>query len=82
VPRAGTAVLEPRDASSGDELVALLAAESLEAIDRRASGGALWVVGGRELADRLAAHATGGHRFTFAEAGGRATKHRPAWWTK
>src|SRR5688572_4299531 len=82
-PRRALAVLErPEQSSGGDDLLQLLAAENVEAIDRRASGGALWAVGGpelRELMDRLAAR---GSRFTFAKEGGRATKHRPAWWTK
>lgn len=65
-----------------DELLRLLAAEQLEAVDKRAAGGALWVVGGRELEPTMTRLASQGHRFNFSEGGGRATKHRPAWWTK
>jgi hypothetical protein len=76
-------VLErPEQPAGDDDLLRLLAAEPVEAIDRRAVGGALWVIGGPELGelmDRLAARS---FRFTFAAEGGRATKHRSAWWTK
>jgi DNA topoisomerase-3 len=78
--RSAVAVLERPE--GGDELLGLLAAEGVEAIDRRAAGGALWVVGGpelKELMDRLAGR---GFRFSHAKEGGRATKHRPAWWIK
>jgi len=75
----------PTDATTpapSDELLKLLAAEQLEAVDKRAAGGALWVVGGRELEPTMTKLAAQGHRFSFSEGGGRATKHRPAWWTK
>jgi hypothetical protein len=76
-------VLErPGQPPADDELLGLLAAESVEVIDKRRAGGALWVVGGPELAalmDRLAAR---GFRFSYSKDGGRASKHRPAWWIK
>jgi len=55
--------------------------EGLEAVDRRSKGGALWIVGGTEIADKIKRLAEEGYTFTYAPNGGRATKHRPSWWT-
>jgi DNA topoisomerase-3 len=82
-PRSAVGVLErPGQPPVDGDLLALLAAEGVEAIDRRAAGGALWVVGGPELGDLMARLAARDVKFVFAEGGGRATKHRPGWWTK
>jgi hypothetical protein len=40
------------------------------------------VVGGPELDDVLNEFSEQGHRFVFAANGGRASKQRPAWYTK
>jgi very-short-patch-repair endonuclease len=66
----------------GDSLVDAIRREGLEAMDKRSRGGALWVIGGPELVDkieRLAAEE--GCTFNYSPNGGRATKHRPSWWT-
>lgn len=68
--------------STVDE-VAFLRSHGLDVVDKRGSGGSLWVVGGRELAPLLKElRTTYGVRFIFAENGGRATRHRPAWFSK
>lgn len=56
-------------------------ASGLEVIDKRGQGGALWVVGSRELEPTLR-EAYPGVSFTFSPSGGRATGNRPAWWVK
>jgi DNA topoisomerase-3 len=81
--RSAVGVLERPQQPTGDgDLLRLLAAEGVEAIDRRAAGGALWVVGGPELGELMARLAGRNFHFVFAGKGGRATKHRPAWWIK
>ncbi|HEY3110663.1 MAG TPA: DNA topoisomerase, partial [Chloroflexota bacterium] len=81
--RSAVGLLErPRQPSGDDDLLQLLAAEGVEAIDRRAAGGALWVVGGPELGELMAQLAARDVRFKFAQGGGRATSHRPGWWIK
>ena len=54
----------------------------LTTVDKRPSGGALWVIGGQELKPKLKAFVNDEIRFNFAPKGGQATKGRPAWWTK
>jgi len=68
--------------SEGEDLLSLVAAASLEVVDRRGSGGALWVIGGQELTDLMADLGRRGHRFLFAPEGSRSTKRRPAWWCR
>jgi curved DNA-binding protein CbpA len=53
----------------------------LEVMDRRQSGGALWVVGGEECRPVVEALGRVGVHFVFAKAGGRASGRRPAWFT-
>lgn len=62
-----------------DEIITFLKECGIEPIDKRASGGAIWFVGGHEW-DELAAEAeTKGYKFSYSEKGGRATKHQPGW---
>ncbi|MDP2729714.1 MAG: DUF2791 family P-loop domain-containing protein, partial [Dehalococcoidales bacterium] len=62
-------------------LVERLRSRGLEVIDKRPSGGALWVIGGLELMSLLKQLGDQGVSFKFASGGGQATKERPAWWT-
>jgi hypothetical protein len=64
------------------DLSGYLQEKQLEIIDKRASGGALWVVGGTELATVMDELKAKGIAFSFAPQGGRASRHRPAWFTK
>jgi DNA topoisomerase-3 len=81
--RAAVGVLERPAAAAGDDALGqLLAAEGVEVVDRRGSGGALWVIGGPELGGLMERLAGQGFKFVFAKEGGRASKHRPAWWIK
>ncbi len=52
-------------------------------IDKREhAGGALWVIADRSKREVFDALALQGVRFVFAPGGGRATGHKPAWWTR
>jgi hypothetical protein len=75
-------VLERPEPAADDALGRLLAAEDVEVIDKRASGGSLWVIGGPELGGLMERLAGQGFKFVFAKEGGRASKRRPAWWIK
>ncbi len=76
------AVLERPQVSEGDELLQMLSEQPLEIIDKRPANGAIWVLGGPELSGLMDKLAARGHKFIFADEGGRVTKHRPAWWLK
>lgn len=63
-------------------LIEGLRGRGLEVIDKRSSGGVLWVVGGLELMKMLRQLGHQGVSFRFASGGGQATRERPAWWTR
>jgi hypothetical protein len=64
------------------DLTGYLQEKGLEVVDKRASGGALWVVGGEELAPLMEELKAKGIAFSLAPQGGRASRHRSAWFTK
>ena len=65
-----------------DPLVESIEDEGLEFVDKRTSGGCLWVIGGKEISGALA-KVKQKHRvsFTFCPDGGRASRWRQAWFT-
>lgn len=65
-----------------EDIVEFLRRRDFEVVDKRASGGPLWVVGGWELSLVLNDLKAKGHKFTFAKNGSRSTGNRPAWFTK
>lgn len=66
-----------------DNLTAFLKSKGLEVIDKRSKGGALWVVGGKELDPILKeTRKLFGALWTFSQNGGGATGHRTSWFTK
>jgi len=78
------AVPAPREVAlqsspAAPELLSILKEQAVEYIDKRSKGGALWVVGGAELATLMADLARRGFRFTRSLGGGKATGHRPGW---
>jgi very-short-patch-repair endonuclease len=76
-------VAEGLDRSSKvEDILALLTEKGLKAIDKRASGGALWVLGGIELTELIAGFKDKGFKFTFSPNGGRATLATAGWWAK
>ena len=64
------------------DILCFLRNEGVSYIDNRASGGALWVIGGHELDVIMAKVKRKGYTFVFSEKGGRATKGQAAWWYK
>lgn len=77
-------IAKPRESEADgaeDPLMIAIRREGLEAVDKRAKGGALWIIGGLELKDKIKKLADQGYLFTYSPNGGRATQHQPAWWT-
>lgn len=69
--------------SSANDLVGFLEAKGLEVFDKREKGGALWVVGGKEIAPIIKeTRKQFGALWTFSQNGGRATENRTSWFTK
>lgn len=70
-------------ASGVSELVEYLKSNGLEVIDKRDRGGALWVIGGKEL-DAIIKESRKlyGALWTFSQNGGTATRNRTSWFTK
>lgn len=65
-----------------DDIIDLLNKHHVRYIDKRYSGGSLWILGGHEL-DLLVAEARGmGFKFHYKPEGGRATKNKAGWWGK
>ena len=67
-----------------DELDVIQLVENLELeyVDKRNSGGALWVIGGRELTAIMMKLRSSGFHFLFKEGGGRSSDYKDAWWFK
>lgn len=65
-----------------EELFEKLRAEGIEIINKLDKGGALWVIGGRELAPIMKQFREIGINFSYKQGGGRATENRDGWWTK
>lgn len=64
------------------DVIALLKKHKVKYIDKRYNNGALWIVGGRELAPIVAECKKLGVNFVYTEKGGRSTQHKPSWWAK
>jgi hypothetical protein len=62
------------------DVVQLIKSHNLEHIDKRDSGGALWVIGGRELSPTMLKLRDSGFPFKFKVGGGRSSDYRDAWW--
>lgn len=54
----------------------------LDYVDKRDAGGALWVIGGRELVGIMGDLQKRGAHFECREGDGKATKEKDAWWVK
>ena len=70
------------DDSAPDQVLQLVKDSGFEYVDKRASGGSLWIVAGeaegKELAERCRKL---GVSFAFTAKCGRASKKRPAWYS-
>lgn len=60
----------------------LLAKHKIKFIDKRAKGGAFWIIGGNEIKGLIDTFNQYGLKFVFAQNGGRATGHKPSWYSK
>ncbi len=64
------------------ELILQLAAKKAQIVDKRANGGALWIVGGKELEQIIDGFGRQGIHFIYKQGGGKATGGRDGWWAK
>ena len=64
------------------DITNLLEKLKLKFVDKRDSGGAIWVLGGRELFVVMKKLNSMGIRFIFKEGGGRSSNFKDAWWYK
>ncbi len=60
----------------------LLQGKGFSFVDKRNKGGALWVIGGKELASSMEELAKHGYKFNFTPNGGKVTRHKPGWYYK
>ncbi|MEC0269705.1 AIPR family protein [Paenibacillus anseongense] len=64
------------------DLITILENASLEFIDKRASGGCLWVIDTIKCAKIVKELSKQGHSFVFSSKGSKTTKNRAAWFLK
>jgi len=64
------------------DVVKAIKRHNLEYVDKRDSGGALWVIGGIELLPTMLKLRKSGFLFTFKVGGGLSSDYRDAWWCK
>lgn len=65
-----------------DDILKLLKQHHVRYIDKRASGGAIWIIGGHELDSLVMDAKSLGFTFRYKPDGGKATKNEPGWWAK
>lgn len=65
-----------------DPVIAYLEQRGLEYIDYRHKLGCLWIIGGRDITDKMAILHKSGVRMHFRAGGGNVTGGKDAWWTK
>lgn len=65
-----------------DDIIDLLNKHHVRYIDKRYSGGSLWILGGHELDSLVAEARDMGFKFHYKPEGGRATKNKAGWWGK
>lgn len=64
------------------DVIQLIERLGLEYEDKRNSGGALWVIGGRELNKIMIDFRDSGFYFWYKEGGGKSSNFMDAWWHK
>lgn len=77
-------VSEPTVLEESDNgwLIPAIKAAGLECIDKRDTGGNLWVIGDRKIVMDISELNKQGASFKYRESGSKATKGRSAWWMK
>ena len=68
--------------SKNEDIISFLKRNSVKFIDKRQSGGALWIIGGLELDDIVKKANALGYHFIYKADGGKQTKGAPGWWIK
>ena len=63
-----------------EEVINYFEKNNLEVIDKRDKKGALWIVGGIELTEKMNELEEQGFVFKYIKTGGRNTKNKPAWY--
>lgn len=84
--RKSNSVKEQASTVSEKEKVDFLFSKLLEAgaqiIDKRNNGGALWIIGGKDLSSIMKEFQEAGVHFVFKAGGGKATGGKDGWWSK
>lgn len=65
-----------------EDLFKQLKEKGIDFIDKRDAGGALWAVGGQEMAPLMQKFRKYGIRFVFKPGGGKGTHGRDGWWSR
>ena len=81
-PSATSEVEDVDEAADDGWLIPAIEAAGLEFIDKRDTGGNLWVIGDRKIVMVISGLNEQGASFKYREGGGKATKGRSAWWMK
>ena len=66
--------------NTDEKLYAFLKSKRIRYIDKRAKGGALWIIGGHELDSIIMECANLGFIFYYSEKGGRISEGKPGWY--
>lgn len=70
------------EANNDDWLIPAIEAAGLEFVDKRDTGGNLWVIGSRKIVTTISELNKQGADFKYRESGGKVTKGKSAWWMK
>lgn len=81
-PQQQTMDFEIEKSSATFDLLSYLKEKGLTYSDNRSKGGALWVVGDRDIWNLLGPLAKHGYKFSFLAKGSQTTSHKPGWFTK
>lgn len=71
-----------KEIDNNDWLIPAIEKVGLKYIDKRTTGGNLWVIGDRKIVTIISELNKKGAHFRYRESGGMATKGRSAWWMK
>lgn len=64
------------------DVIELIKQNGVPYIDKRDKGGALWIIGGKELAGFVSECKKYGYVFKFKAGGGKASKGKDSWWIR
>lgn len=78
--RSAVPSIQRQESSNAFDLLTYLLAQKLRIIDKRATGGAIWVIGGKELKPIMQQLESLGIQFGFTPNGGKTTGFQPSWY--